>query len=103
MKQAELKIGERMAAVETKLEEHCKSQQIADQRNDDAHLRIESKIDSLPDKVAILVKGKADKEAVEEIDKKVEKVDSRFWAIVSGVLMAMIVALISLVYSFYKK
>ena len=83
--------GERLAKLETKLEEHCKFQEISDKKNDEAHFRIENKIDSYSAKVDTAMKEKADKSDLVTLD-------NRFW----GVVMAIIIAFIGIIVTAVK-
>ena len=96
--QLAIKTENRMAKIETKLDAHCETQLIYEEKNDRSHLRIEEKIDSLPGKVAELIKPKADKDDVTAVNEKVKTLDDRFW----GVVVAILVLLAGIVATWFK-
>lgn len=70
-------LAERIKGVETELKDVNRRLEC----NDSAHLRIEDKIDKLPEKLAEQFAPKSVVEKTEELNKSVKNLNGRFWAV----------------------
>lgn len=98
-------MAERIQEVDTKLEEHCKSQVISESVNRDEHKTIlaevkdtNKKIDDLPEKVSKMIENKADKSDVVDAKSNIKEIRGWLWGLVVGFLMLAI----SLIYQIYS-